>query len=400
MTVARPAAREETSSVVRAVWAVRLIFAINGFLFASWVSRIPAVSKSLHADPGQLGLALLGVGLGSLLSMPMAGPIIARPGARFVLRVAATGACLAYAVIPFAPSIIVLGVVLLCVGFFYGTWDVAMNVDGDAVERRAGRTLMPGFHAGWSLGSVAGAAIGALVAQLGVGPRGHLPVVAVVVCLATVAASTVLPHGRPEPNAAPPVAARRLLRDPRILMLGAMTFCAAWAEGSANDWLALLLARERDATQAQAAFGFGVFAAAMTIGRLGGGKVVDRFGRVGALRYGAVLAIVGVIVTLTVPGIVGPYLGSVGWGLGIAVAFPLAMSAAGDTRAAPAQAIAVVSTLGYGGFLVGPPALGLLANHVGLGRALWLVVALGVGVALLSRAAPPPTPSGADAHAG
>ncbi|MGN6524235.1 MAG: MFS transporter, partial [Actinomycetes bacterium] len=133
MTVARPAAREETSSVVRAVWAVRLLFAINGFLFASWVSRIPAVSKSLHADPGQLGLALLGVGLGSLLSMPMAGPIIARTGARFVLRVAATGACLAYAVIPFAPSIIVLGVVLLCVGFFYGTWDVAMNVDGDAV---------------------------------------------------------------------------------------------------------------------------------------------------------------------------------------------------------------------------------------------------------------------------
>lgn len=390
MTGTQVETREQSHDVVRAIWAVRLIFAVNGFLFASWVSRIPAVSKALDADPGQLGLALLGVGLGSLMSMPMSGPVIARVGARLVLRIAATGACLAYAVIPFAPSIPVLGIVLLCTGFFYGTWDVAMNVDGDAVERRSGRTLMPGFHAGWSLGSVAGAGVGALVAHLGVGPRAHLPAVAVLVCLVTLGASTVLPHGRPLPNAAPPVAARRLLRDPRILMLGAMTFCAAWAEGSANDWLALLLDRERGATQAEAAFGFGVFAAAMTIGRLAGGRIVDRFGRVGALRYGALLAIVGVAVTLTLPGVYGPMIGAVGWGLGIAVGFPLAMSAAGDTKGAAAQAIGVVSTMGYGGFLVGPPVLGLLANAVGLGHALWLVVALGVGVAVLSQAARPP----------
>jgi len=377
-----------------AVWATRVVFAGNGVLFATWVSRIPATRDRLGVDEAGLGLALLSLGLGSLVAMPWTGRAVDRFGARRVLTVVVAAAGVLFPALAFAPSLATLGSVLLVLGAAYGVWDVAMNVAGNAVERSGRRTLMPGFHAAWSIGGVLGAVVGSLVARAEIGTTSQFVAVAVVVgavCLASIAAlpdardrpiEALTSPGITEPAQAPP--AGRLLRDPRFVAIALLTFTVAWAEGSANDWLALLLADERSASQSQAAAGFAVFATAMTIGRLAGGRVVDRVGRVRVLHGGAVVATGGVVLLLVWPVLPVAYVGATAWGLGISVVFPLAISAAGQTPGQPARAITVASTLGYGAFLVGPPVIGRLAAAVGLGNALWLVVAMTLAVGALA----------------
>jgi MFS family permease len=389
-------AATEAYDVRRAVWATRIVFAANGGLFATWVSRIPAVRDDLGATERGLGFALLFTAVGSLLAMPLSGRLVSVLGARAVMVACVLLSALAYPALGLAPSLVALSVVLFLLGAGVGVWDVAMNVSAHAVEVRAGRTLMPGFHAGWSIGTVAGAGLGALAAKVGADPAVHFAV-----CSAAVGALALVmirrmpdrPAETHEEDAVgehhvPPRGA--LVRDVRLMGLGVMTFCAAWAEGAANDWLALMLTDDRDASGALAAGGFAMFAAAMTLGRAAGNGVVQRMGRVRALRIGAVVSAVGVTVLLTVPVLGAAYLGALLWGLGIAVAFPLAMSAAGETPGRGASAIATVATIAYAGFLVGPPLIGTVAHEVGLDRALWVVVALVAGILVLAGTAGDP----------
>lgn len=380
----------------RAVWATRIVFAANGGLFASWVSRIPAVRDNLGADERGLGFALLFTAVGSLLAMPMSGRMVARYGARRVIAACVILSVLALPALGLAPSLVWLSAVLFVVGAGVGVWDVAMNVGAHEVETRAGRTLMPGFHAGWSLGSVAGAGLGALAARVGVSPAWHFAIVCAAVGAVTLVSLRWMPDGRAQHDPADaagehhiPTPARPVIRDVRLIGLGVMTFCAAWAEGSANDWLALLLADERGASGAAAALGFAVFSAAMTTARVAGNWLVARLGRLPALRGGAVLAGLGVVLLLAVPELPVAYAGAALWGLGIAIAFPLAMTAAGETPGRGPAAIAMVSTIAYSGFLVGPPLIGTIAHSTGLGNALWLVVGLTGGMLALSGTARP-----------
>lgn len=379
----------EPSAVRRQAWATRIVFAASGGLFATWVSRIPAIRDDLGADDRGLGFALLCTAVGSLLAMPLSGRLVSRVGARAVLTVCIVVCIPAYPALALAPNLVALGGVLFVLGAAVGVWDVAMNVSGHVVEREAGRDLMPGFHAAWSIGTVVGAGVGALAARAGLDPVLHFTLASVGVGVAALAAVRVMPDGTEEPgdtaegeHHVPPVGP--LIRDPRLLGLGVMTFCAAWAEGAANDWLALMLHDDRDASGALAAAGFAVFATAMTTARLLGTPVVTRVGRVRTLRAGAVLAAVGVVVLLTVPFLVAGYAGAALWGLGIAVAFPLAMTAAGETPGRGPSAIATVATIAYAGFLVGPPLIGSLAHAVGLDHALWVVVVLTAGIVVLA----------------
>lgn len=373
----------------RQAWATRLVFAGSGGLFATWVSRIPAVRDDLGADERGLGFALLATAVGSLLAMPLSGRLISAVGVRTVLSVCIGVAIPAYPALALAPNLVTLGAVLFVIGAAVGVWDVAMNVSGHVVERDAGRDLMPGFHAAWSIGTVAGAGAGALAARAGLAPLAHFVVGSALIGLVSLAAARLMPDGTEETgdtaegeHHVPPKGP--LVRDRRLLGLGVMTFCAAWAEGAANDWLALMLSDDREASGALAALGFAVFATAMTTGRLLGTPVVSRLGRVRTLRAGAALAAVGVAVLLTVPLLVAGYAGAALWGVGIAVAFPLAMTAAGETPGRGPSAIATVATIAYAGFLVGPPLVGTLAHAVGLDRALWVVVLLAAGILVLA----------------
>ncbi|GAA4246418.1 MFS transporter [Dactylosporangium darangshiense] len=294
--------------------------------------------------------------------------------------------CVALGAAGYAPGLGTLAAALFVLGLAYGSWDVAMNVQGSAVDRRAGREWMPRYHACWSLGSIAGAAAGSLAARGGLGVGPHLALAAAASLVVTYAGLGWYLDERADAPGTPSDGERgrpRLARG--LLLIGALTCCATIAEGAAGDWLALYLDTERGQSQASAALGFTVFAAAMTGGRFLGTAVVARLGRAGAVRAGGLLGVAGVAGTVLPAWTPLAYAGALLWGLGICLVFPAAVSAAGDT-ARPAEAIAVVTSIGYGSILVGPPLIGAVADVAGLGRALLLLAVLAAAVAALAPA--------------
>jgi predicted MFS family arabinose efflux permease len=379
----------------RAALATAVVFAVSGFLLASWVSRLPATRDRLGASAAELGLVLLAPGVGSLLSMPFSGRWCRRFGSRRVVGAATVAACAVLAALAAVPNLVTLGLGLFVWGSFYGSWDVAMNVHGSAVEQRAGREWMPRYHACWSAGGIAGAGLGALAAHAGSPLVLHLAVVAVLSAALVGLALRSFVEDRVEgvpsrpPETAPPVVhdpRRERVLTGRLLLVGVVTLCATTLEGAAADWLALLLTDERGATASLAAAGYAVFAVAMAAGRFSGTAVAERLGRHGAVRVGGLVSLAGVLLTVLGPGLAGAYAGAALWALGVCLVFPAAVSAGGETPDRPADAIAAVTTIGYGGFLVGPPLIGLLADQVGLGRALLVLCLLAGGIAALAPA--------------
>jgi len=380
----------------RAALATAVVFAVSGFMLASWVSRLPATRDRLGASAAELGLVLLAPGVGSLLSMPFSGRWCRRFGSRWVVGAATVAACAVLAALAVVPNLVTLGLGLFVWGSFYGSWDVAMNVHGSAVEQRAGREWMPRYHACWSVGGIAGAGFGALAAHAGSPLALHFTVVAVL-CAAVVALALRSfindrvgersPAGDGVLGAVHNPGSRRgRVLTGRLLLVGAVTLCATTLEGAAADWLALFLTDERAATASLAAAGYAVFAVAMAAGRFSGTAVAERLGRDGAVRAGGLVSLAGVLLTVLGPGLAGAYAGAALWALGVCLVFPAAVSAGGETPDRPADAIAAVTTIGYGGFLVGPPLIGLLADQVGLGRALLVLCLLAGGIAALAPA--------------
>jgi predicted MFS family arabinose efflux permease len=389
----------------RAALATALVFAANGFLLAAWVSRLPATRDRLGASAAELGLVLLCPGFGSLLAMPFAGRLCRRHGSRVVVAVTTVAASAVLVVLAVVPTLAVLGAALFVWAAFYGSWDVAMNVHGSAVEQRAAREWMPRYHACWSVGGIAGAASGALAASAGLPLVLHFAAVAVLctgLVLAVALPSFIEDQADPEGERgrAPgsvPATVHSPGRDPgqrrgprlltgRLLLVGVVTLCATTLEGAAADWLALFLTDERKATASLAAAGYAVFAVAMAGGRFSGTAVAERLGRDGAVRVGGLVSLGGVLLTVLGPGLAASYLGAALWALGVCLVFPAAVSAGGETPGRSADAIAAVTTVGYGGFLVGPPLIGLLADRVGLGRALLVLLVLAGGIAALAPA--------------
>lgn len=365
--------------------AVALSFALNGLVFASLVSRLPDLRGRLELSNGGLGTLLLAISCGSLLALPSTGRVIERIGAGATVRagvladtvglsVAAAGAVLGS--VPLAA----LGLFVHGVGI--GVWDVAMNVEAAEVERRMRRTVMPRFHAGWSAGSLAGAGLGVVVIALGTPMLAHLLLVTVVVGVVAVLGTRGFLPAEPEHADGRSPRGPSAWRDPRTLAIGLMVLCFAMVEGTANDWLALGLIDGYGVAHWVGVAGFATFVVAMTAGRLYGPVLLDRFGRPAVLWGSATLAAVGAV--LTVLGQVVPLvaLGIVLWGLGAALGFPVGMSAAADGGARAAARVSVVSTIGYGAFLAGPPLLGHLGDRIGTLEVLLAVTALMVPASL------------------
>ncbi len=370
-----------------------LVFFLNGYAFATWAARIPTVRRLLDVDPAQLGLVLLCGSVGAVLSMPLAGVWVQRFGTATVVATAAlvdaVGLLVAAVGAGGLRSVWLTGVGLLLVGFGTGTWDVAMNVEAAEVERRLRRSIMPRFHAGFSLGTVAGAMVGAAVAYAGGGVLWHVGLTAVAVAvLPALAARRFQPHVR-EPHAASPGRALRAWGEPRTLVIGVMVLAMALTEGVANDWLGVALVDGYDVPAWVGAAGFALFVAAMTGGRLAGGTLLDAFGRLPVLWGSMAVAAVGVV--LVVLGGKSPLVatGIVLWGVGASLGFPVGMSAAADDPRRAAARVSVVSTLGYTAFLVGPPLLGFIGGRVGVLEALLVVSVLLVPSAFAVPAARP-----------
>ncbi len=388
--------------------ATAAVFALNGTVIAAWVSRLPATRDRLDADPRTIGLVLLMLGLGSLSVMPFVGRLVARFTSRPIVLASSVGSAVMLVVASLTPTAVLTGAALLLLGAAYGAWDVAMNVQGSHVDRQAGRDYMPRYHACWSLGGLVGAALGALAAASGVGPSLHFLVAAAVAAIGTVLVVRRWYVDDSEPDRAPAgageaadaVVARARLLSTRLVLIGVVTLGTVLLEGAAADWVALYLTDERGSSQSVAALGYAAFALAMAAARFSGTTVIDRLGRARAVLVSGVLATCGVVTTLAAPGTAGALVGVLLWGLGVALVFPAAMSAGGETPGRAADGIAAVATIGYGGFLLGPPLIGLLAQEIGLGKALWLLTGMGVAIAVLSPAVAPRravTGSGTDA---
>jgi fucose permease len=378
--------------VRRAMLAVYTVFILSGFSFASWASRIPQVRDALSLSPRGLGLVLLAAAVGSVVSMPLAGVVIARLGTAHTVAVMAVLAAVGVATSAVGYRVGVVPVVagLFLVGVGLGTWDVAMNVEGAAVEQRLGFSIMPRFHAGFSVGTVAGAAIGSALVALGISARTHLIVVAGLVALiAPLAVRSFLasaPAGEHDERHAP----LRAWTERRTLLIGLFVFAAAFTEGTGNDWLGVATIDGYGAPAALATLTFAIFLAAMTIGRWFGPAFIDRRGRVPTVRVLGVVALAGLGLVVFGGSLPVAMAGAALWGLGISLGFPVGMSAASDDPRRAAGRVSVVATIGYVAFLAGPPLIGFLGEEVGTLRALTVaggLVALGL---LASGALTPP----------
>ncbi len=282
---------------------VYAVFICAGFAFASWASRIPQVRSQLHVSPGALGLILLSAAVGSTIAMPLSGLVITRIGERrtvLVMSLICT-AGLATVAIGYRHGIPPVAAGLFVFGFGMGNWDVAMNVQAAAVEQALGRSIMPKFHAGWSIGTVAGAAIGAIMVVAGVPVTTHLIAVAAAVAIAVPTASrSFLPHaaapdpGRRVPRRSP----LRAWTEPRTLIIGLFVLCMAFTEGTGNDWLSLGVIDGYHAAPALGTLALATFLAAMTLGRWFGPRFIDRFGRVSMRRAGAATALAGLVLVV------------------------------------------------------------------------------------------------------
>lgn len=376
----------------RASWAVFAVFFLSGFAFSGWASRLPAVRDALDLTPAQMGVLLLALAAGSVIALPLSGVVVQRLGATRTVQVAGStgvGGLLLAAGAVSAHTVWLTAAGLFAYGAGTAVWDAAMNLEGAAVEQRLGRAIMPRYHAGFSFGTMGGAGLGALAAHLGVPLGAHLAVVLAATLVAVlVAARSFLPEGTHAAHADADHAADgaspattggragsfRAWGERRTLLIGLVVLAAALAEGSANDWLSLAVVDGFGTSEAVGAVGFALFVTAMTSMRLLGTALLDRFGRVVALRITASLALVGLLVFSLAPTLPLALVGVLAWGTGAALGFPVGMSAAADDpRLAPGR-VAVVSTLGYTAFLAGPPLLGLLADHVGYREALLAVV--------------------------
>lgn len=358
-------------AVARAVRATYAAFIFVGVAFASWASRIPSVSDHLDLSPSQLGLVLLAIAAGSVLAMPSSGPIVHRIGSRRTVQVMAmvNGAGLLIAGVGHQFSIVWLVVGLFFFGLGQGAWDVAMNVQGALVERRLGRSIMARFHAGFSVGTVAGALVGAAMVLLGVPVWIHLPLIAVVGVIGVpLAVRGFLPDIDPEAEAADTTPRRHPLKawtEPRTLVIGLFVLAFAFAEGSGNDWIAKGLNDAYAMPEWVGTLGFAIFLSAMTVGRWFGPGLLDAYGRVTVSRVLSAISLVGVII-FAFGGSVGvSFAGAVLWGFGLSLGFPLGMSAGADEeRYAPAR-VSVIASIGYCAFLGGPPLIGFLAEALG-----------------------------------
>ncbi|UFU02457.1 MFS transporter [Ruania suaedae] len=377
-----------TQRARRGAALVMATFALNGFTLANWLSRIPTVRDELGLSEGQLGMIILVGSLGSLLSMPVTGRVIDGLGARRTVALTAVVAAVGLTVV--AAGVHAGTVWLLVAGLFVtfmgvGGWDVSMNYAGTMVERGLERAIMPWFHGGFSIGTVLGAGVGALVIRAGVGVPLHVvTVVAVALTLVLLCTRGFLTAddlaagengGEPDEEVRGARASfTGVWFERRTLLVGLVVLAAALTEGAANDWLALAVVDGFDAPNEVGAIGLAIFLLGMTAMRFLGTALLNRFGRVVVLRLCTAMAIAGLAIFTLVPVMPVAMAGGALWGMGAALGFPVGMSAASDDPAKAAARLAVVSTIGYAAFLVGPGVLGLLGEIVGTRHALLVIM--------------------------
>jgi MFS family permease len=364
---------EPAGGLSRWRWTITTAFGLGGITVSAWGPRLPAIKADLRIGTATIGLLLAGVTVGAILGLLASTPLLSRLGSRravagALLLVAAAMTVMGLALI--AASIPLLAAAFVVAGLGIGLLDVLINVEGSAIERTAGRTLMPMMHAAWSVGAAVGAGVGAACAALGIAPSAQFIAEAVLIAATALAMAPGIPGG---PRAGDPGAPdgpqpdrgarlRQWLRgwlDWRLLLIGVVMLGVELGEGSANSWLFVT-----------------AFAAGEATTRIFGGPLVDRLGRVRTIRVTTAIGVLGMVLFILAGNRWIVLLGVLLWAVGVSMGFPLGMSAAAESGPDPAARVSVVASVGYFANLAGPPVIGVLAQSAGLLPALWLLVVL------------------------
>jgi hypothetical protein len=341
-------------------------FFVNGAMVGTWAAHIPVIQDRLGISKATVGVTLLCMALGALVAMPLAGQVLDRHASGRVTRTAALLYCPLLVLPHVAPGAVALAATLVVFGAANGAMDVSMNAHGVAVERDLGRPIMSSLHAGWSFGGFAAAGVAALAAALGVDARVEAAAVSALLWLASLSITARLGAASAHSGGGGTGFA---LPSRKVLLLGLLCLLVMITEGAMNDWSGIYLRHDLGAGAGAAATGFAGFSLGMALGRVGGDALNARLGAGRLLRGGTTLVTVALggllAIAQPVPAVVGFTL----VGLGVANAVPLLFSAAG--RVPPAgPSLAAVFTVGYTGFIVGPPLIGFVADAVGLPAAL------------------------------
>ena len=383
--------------------AIFVIFLASGTSIATWASRVPDIKRALDVDNAQIGLLLLGMGIASIIGISTSPAVMARTGARRGMLLTMITLSVGLALIGVGATllasfpVVIIGLALFGLG--NGSLDVMMNVEATAIEQESGKTILPLFHAFFSFGTVIGAGLGWAATHWHVTVVLHTAVVALAIFIAAFVCVANVPNREavldPEAPGEKPHWRERMhvalsaWREPRTYALGVVMLGMSFAEGGANDWLALGTAEDHGGGTAMGAAALTVFSVCMTTVRVFGGPLVDRFGRVLVLRVLAVAAASGILLFILAPSLPLVFVGAALWGIGASLGFPLGMSAAADDPAKAAARVSAAATIGYVAFLGGPPVLGVISEHIGLLNTLFILVGLVVASGLFSGAAKP-----------
>lgn len=361
------------------------MFFLNGAFFGGWASRIPTIKESFELSPDALGLFLLLLAAGAIISFPLAGAATDRFGAARVTWWLALFYAAALVMIALSAQLWLLGMALFFFGVTHGAMDVSMNAWGTEVERRAKRPVLSMFHAIFSLGAGAGAAFGVAALRFEWGIAQHFLIFALIATLPCVFLATI-------PWSSDSVVKKpggSLFNLPKgvLILVGLVAFCSAMGEGAMTDWSAVFLVETVSASQSEAASGYAVFSIAMVAARLLGHKVIQALGAYRTTQLSGLIALIGVLTAVYGSSVPIVLVGYVFMGLGFALIMPLAFSkAANDPKQAAGTAIASVATLGYGGLLLGPPIIGFLAEHTSFETSFLLLALLALTITLLAKA--------------
>ena len=381
----------------RRLWALFMFFFIPGLLMASWATRTPAIRDILSVSTAEMGIVLFGLSIGSMSGILCSAWLVKRFGTRKVIRTtmcsAVVGMLILSAALWFAsPVMFAFG--LMVFGGSFGAAEVAINVEGAAVERELNKTVLPMMHGFYSLGTLAGAGVGMALTAFGTAASLHIFLAALICILPILTGITFIPDGTGKNSAEEQKSTEKGLpfyRDMQLMLIGVVVLAMAFAEGSANDWLPLLMVDGHGFSPTSGSLIYAGFTLGMTVGRFTGGWFIDRYSRVAVVRASAMMGALGIalIIFVDVDWIAG--VSVILWGAGASLGFPLTISAASDTGPDAPTRVSVVATTGYLAFLVGPPLLGFLGEHYGLRSAMLVVLALVIVAALVAKAVAKPT---------
>jgi MFS family permease len=370
-------------------------FGLGGVTISTWGPRLPAVKADLGVGTATLGLLLAGGTVGAILGLLASTPVLHRLGSRravggAILLIAAALSVMGLALI--VNSVPLIAIAFVITGTGIGTLDVLINVEGAAVERAAGRTLMPSMHAAWSIGAAVGSGIGAGCAAVGISPAAQFIGEAVLIAAAAFVVAPGIPRGEHAPAVPAPAGQARATQAPdrgaalrhwlrgwlnwRLLLIGVVLLGVELGEGSANSWLTLAVRNNHGQTAAVAALFFTAFATCEGLTRIFAGPLVDRLGRVRSIQLTTVLGVIGIVMFILAGNRWIVLVGVVLWAVGVSMGFPLGMSAAAESGPDPVAQLSVVASIGYFANLAGPPVIGALAQSAGLLNSLWLIAAL------------------------